>query len=89
MLLVDCVALLLLDGVANLGMTKIRTTDMKMGMIRNYLFVDCGTLFLVHSSTFLFLDGRALLFLNCVILGVANLRTGEDEENRENKGEKG
>ena len=62
---------------------------MKMGMMRNYLFVDCGTLFLVHSSTFLFLDGRALLFLNCVVLGVANLRTGEDEENRENKGEKG
>ena len=60
---------------------------MKMGMMRNYLFVDCGTLFLVHSSTFLFLDGRALLFLNCVVLGVANLRTGEDEENREKRGD--
>ena len=47
---------------------------MKMRM-RNYLFVDCGTLFLVDSSTFLLLNGVALLFLNCVVLCVANLMT--------------
>ena len=32
-------------------------------------------MFLVHSSTFLFLDGVALLFLNCVVPGFANLMT--------------
>ena len=41
LLLVDRVALLLLDGVANLGRKKMRKIDRKIGIMRNYLFVDC------------------------------------------------
>ena len=71
MLLLDCVALLLLNSVAHLKHRSVMTF-IRRNHVCSYLLVHCildsGALLFVHCIALLFVDSVALLFLDCVAL---------------------